>query len=59
MCICENAENIKIPEGKAGILKNRYGYFISFHLEGKTQDNNAVPITYCPYCGRKLTETEG
>lgn len=58
MCICENAENIKIPEGKAGILKNRYGYFLSLHLEGKTQDDNAVPISYCPYCGRKLTETE-
>ncbi len=54
MCICEDLENAKIPEGKAGVVKNRYGYFFSFHLKGKAQDDTAVPINYCPYCGRKL-----
>lgn len=54
MCICEDAENAKIPVGKAGIIKNRYAYFFVFHLEGKTQNDTGIPIKYCPYCGREL-----
>ncbi len=54
MCICENAAKAKIPEGKAGIIKNQYAFFFAFHIKGKRQDETAVPIAYCPYCGKNL-----
>lgn len=56
MCICENLVKPDIPEGHAGIIQNRYGYFMAFHLEGRKPEDTAVPIKYCPYCGRKLNE---
>lgn len=54
MCICENAVGANIPEGKAGIIENQYGFFFSFHVKGNEPDKTAVPIAYCPYCGRNL-----
>ena len=54
MCICENANNRKIPVGRAGIIKTKYGYFEGFNLDGYKPEETAVPIAYCPFCGRDL-----
>ena len=56
MCICETANKNEIPDGKAGIIETKSGYFMAFHFENYKPEDTAVPIKYCPFCGRKLSE---
>lgn len=56
MCICETANKNEIPEGKAGVIETKAGYFMAFHFDNHKTEDAAVPIKYCPFCGRKLSE---
>lgn len=56
MCICDTASENKIPEGRAGIIETKSGFFMAFHFKNHKLENTAVTIKYCPYCGRKLLE---
>ena len=56
MCICETAKKNKIPEGKAGMVETKAGYFMAFHFENRKPEDTAVPIKYCPFWGRKLAK---
>lgn len=54
MCICETASKNKIPEGRAGVVETKSGYFLAFHIGKYKPEDTSIPIRYCPFCGREL-----
>jgi len=62
MTCCDDFRDVQENHSETFRLDDSYGHLISWKVlkeeEGYTRIHNyAIPISYCPFCGKKLGES--